>query len=266
VRAVQALPIEAEERGFDSVWFTDHVIGSHSFEPVYEPEWVEALTALSYVAAITSRVRIGVSVLVAPYRDPVYAAKVLSSVDNLSAGRVVVGVGAGWSRVEYQALGRAGIYDARGSVTDETLAVIRRCWEGGEVDWAGEHFAFKDMIFAPTPVQRRGPQLWIGGQSKRAIRRAARLGDAWHPTGRTPEEVAALGAELDELAGRAVPRMPRISISDFVAPGLESLLEGYRNAGCSGVVIASTARTLDDQRRVMDAVASKTGLSSAAGC
>ena len=255
VRAVRELPQHAEELGFDSVWFTDHVIGARAFEPVYEPEWVEALTALSYLASATRRIRIGVSVMVAPYRDPVYAAKVLSSIDNLSDGRLVVGIGAGWSRTEYRALGKAELYPDRGKVTDEVLALMRRCWQGGEMGWSGEHFEFTHMIFGPTPVQRSGPPLLIGGQSRPAIRRAASFGDAWHPTGQNAAQVVALGGELDQLAGRSIPRVPRISV-DHAEPGdLESQLDSYQAAGCAGLVVASTARTVEDQLRFMDLLA-----------
>jgi probable F420-dependent oxidoreductase len=272
VMTVQRLPKHAEDAGFDSLWFTDHIIGARSFEPVYEVEWLEALTALSYVAASTSRAALGVSVLVAPYRDAVYAAKVLSSIDNLSGGRLIVGIGTGWSATEYRAVGRIGSFVDRGAVTNETLEVFRQCWgaknrgsEPEELERDGAHFAFRKVIFAPTPRQENGPPLWIGGQSGRALARAARYGDAWHPTGLSPTQVREAGDRLNESAGREIPRVPRISVEPDALDGIGGLAAEYEESGASALIIASRLRAFDEQRKMCDALSDRLGLQGPGG-
>lgn len=267
VTTVQRLPKHAESAGFDSLWFTDHIIGARSFEPIYEGAWLEALSALSYLAATTCTVSLGISVLVAPYRDAVYTAKVLSTIDNLSGGRVIVGIGTGWSTTEYRAIGRLGLFADRGEVTNETLQIYRQCWAAETTDPAGEElehegrfFAYKKVIFSPTPVQENGPPLWIGGQSTRALVRAARFGDAWHPTSLPPDEVLRLGDELDEIAGSEIPRSPRISIEPDALDGIAGLAEEYESAGASSLVVASKLRTFDEQIRLCDALSERLGL------
>src|SRR5690606_5464730 len=126
-----------EDLGFSSVWLTDHVIGLRSFAPVYEPEWSEIFISLTHMAATTSTIRLGTGVLVVPYRDPVLTAKMVATVDQLSNGRVILGIGSGWSKGEYAALGRLDQFDTRGAVTDEALDIMVECWKGGEVTWQG---------------------------------------------------------------------------------------------------------------------------------
>lgn len=267
VTTVRRLPEHAESAGFDSLWFTDHIIGARAFEPIYEGAWLEALSSLSYLAATTSSVSLGISVLVAPYRDAVYTAKVLSTIDNLSGGRVIVGIGTGWSATEYRAVGRLDRFADRGEVTNETLQVYRQCWAAGSTDPAGEElehdgrfFTFNKVIFSPTPVQENGPPLWIGGKSSRALLRTARFGDAWHPTSISPDEVLRLGDELDEIAGREIPRSPRISVEPEAVDGIAGLAKEYEWAGASSLIIASKLRTFDEQMRLCDALSERLGL------
>lgn len=237
-RTIQDLPPVVEELGFTSLWLTDHVIGVRSFEPVYGPEWLEALTSLAFVAARTSTIRLGIGVMVAPYRDPVMAAKILSTIDGLSHGRLDVGIGAGWSRSEFHALGRGDVFEARGKVTDEALEVITRCWEGGELGWDGEYVSFRRMQFAPVPVQTPRPPLWIGGNTGPALRRAARFADVWHPTNLPPEDLARKGAELDETVGRRIPRAVRLRVDPGAEMGAtEELVAAYDAVGCDHLII-----------------------------
>jgi len=202
-------------------------------------------------------------VLVVPYRDPVLTAKMLSTIDNLSDGRLVVGIGAGWARGEFAALGRAESFERRGEVVDESLKIMLRCWQGGEFRWEGERFTFGRMTFEPTPAQRPHPPIWVGGQSKAALRRAARIGDAWHPTNISPDEVATLGAQLDELAGRAVPRTIRLRIDESDLDGAPQLLARYEQAGCveAAVQISQPQYSLDSQLSAMRRLGETVGLS-----
>jgi probable F420-dependent oxidoreductase len=238
VANVRTVPARLEAIGIHSAWFTDHVVGVRSFVPVYGPEWAESLVSLSYAAATTSSIRLAVGVLVVPYRHPVLAAKTLATLDGLSGGRLVVGIGTGWSRSEFDALGRLELFEQRGDYTDEALEVMCRCWEGGEFGWEGRWIRFRRMVAEPTPLQRPHPPLWIGGNRGHALRRAARWADAWHPTRLGPEEVAAVGDALDARAGRAVPRAPRIRVPlERSVEDLAKELHRYEESGAVEVVM-----------------------------
>jgi probable F420-dependent oxidoreductase len=250
VANVRTVPARLEAAGVSSAWFTDHVVGVRSFAPVYGAEWAESLVSLSYAAATTSTIRLAVGVLVVPYRHPVLAAKQLATLDGLSDGRLIVGIGTGWSRSEFDALGQGHLFEARGRYTDEALQVMLRCWEGGEFGWQGEWINFRRMQAEPRPVQRPHPPLWIGGNAGAALRRAARWADAWHPTRLTPEEVARTGGELDAQAGRAIPRMPRIRVPvERTIHDLADELHRYEEAGAEEVVMELDT---EDGEQVLD--------------
>ena len=151
----------------------------------------EPLATLSHLAARTSHVTLGVSVLVVPYRDPVFTAKYLSSLDVISGGRLVLGVGIGWLEQEFRALGAS--YEERGAQTDEYLAVIRDLWETETSSYDGKWKQYENMrMFPKAAPERRGTiPIWVGGNTGPAHRRAAKLGDGWHPINMTPSELAA---------------------------------------------------------------------------
>ncbi len=238
--AVRRMPRLAEEAGYDSLWVTDHVIGVRSFRPVYGATWMEPLTSLAYIAATTARIRLGIGVLVVPYRDPVYTAKVIATLDQLSGGRVDLGVGTGWAQSEYHALGRGALFESRGAVTDESLDLMLRCWQGGEFGWDGRFFRFRNIQFDPVPVQRPRVPLWIGSRTGRQapMRRVAKYADVWHPTGLSPDELRRTGDELDERAGRKIRRAIRHSHGAGRSVGESiDLLGAYREAGCDEAAI-----------------------------
>lgn len=241
-----------EKMGYDGLWFTDHVVGFEVFKPVYGAYWLEILTALTHAAAITERVRLGTGVLVIPYRDAVYTAKLLSSIDVLSNGRLDLGVGTGWSRAEFFALGRAQYFEKRGAYTNEALDVMQLCWNAKgeeELAYAGEFHNFRKMQFQPVPVQQPRIPLWIGarGTAPAPLRRTVKYADVWHPTGISPEELKEGSARINDMAGREIP----VSIRTQKADGASSLevadqLAAYRDAGCIQAAVDLRARSMAD--------------------
>ena len=141
---------------------------------------------MGFLAGITDRVQLLTSILVVPHRPAVLAAKMISSLDVMSKGRVILGVGAGWMREEFEAID-APDFDARGRVTDEYLQAFRILWTEENPTFHGEHVNFNDLVFEPKPVQPCGPRIWAGGESKAAKRRAATLADGWFPVGNNPK-------------------------------------------------------------------------------
>lgn len=260
--AVRAAP-QLEEIGYGGLWFTDHVVGYQAYRPVYGSYWLEVLSIMSYAAAITSRIRIGAGVLVLPYRDAVYSAKVLSTIDVMSNGRVDVGVGTGWSRAEFHGLGRGGRFESRGAVTDEALEVMRLCWESEnaqELKFDGDFAQFRKLQFEPTPLQRPHIPLWIGsrGLAKAPLRRAAKYADVWHPTGLDPAAMREGSQRLNEIAGREIPVSARMRREGMDVSRLAARVAEYRDAGCVQVAMDlqsdSAAQFLSDAGEFFDAV------------
>ncbi len=187
----------ADALRFASLFVTDHVVIpiTHGSVYPYSPsgrtasDWTEGyfepLALMGVLAGVTRHVRLGTSVLVVPYRNPVLVAKMLATLDVMSGGRVILGVGVGWLREEFEALGSPP-FEARGRVTDEYLSLMRATWTREPVDWAGEFYRMGSVSARPKPVQKDGIPIWVGGHTPAALRRAGELGDAWHPIGMRP--------------------------------------------------------------------------------
>ncbi len=185
---------EGEAMGYDYLTVTDHVVLPDMSAPGYPysesgefygsgpTERHELLTAASFIAAKTERIRLVLAVLVVPHRPAVLAAKMLSTIDVLSQGRLVVGIGAGWLKAEFDAVVTTPFAE-RGAVTDEYLEAFRALWTSEHPRFDGRYTRFADLIFLPKPVQKPHPPIWVGGESGPSLRRAARFGDAWYPIG-----------------------------------------------------------------------------------
>jgi probable F420-dependent oxidoreductase len=189
---------KAEELGFDAVFVNDHIIvdgspRSASWTNTYDP-----LIALSFIAAHTSRIPLGTSVLIMPYRNPIATAKMLATLDQMSGGRVIAGVGVGWNEAEFNALGVP--FHERGARTNEYLRIWQACWAPGPVSFSGRFFTFANMHVSPKPLQQPHPPIWIGGSSTAALRRAATFAQVWQPTPTPLAELIELQARLRQAS------------------------------------------------------------------
>ena len=199
---VLALGPVAEELGYDSVWVMDHLFNAgYIRERLEDRPYYHPMATLSYLAATTSRVSLATSVLVLPYHNPVELAKYAATLDQMSGGRVILGVGAGAMTEEFEALGIP--MRQRGSLTDESIAIMKELWTSASPSYRSRRWEFSDLRFSPKPVQTPHIPLWIGGSSPGALRRAATAGDGWHPTGLSPEDFALGRRELTGMAESA---------------------------------------------------------------
>jgi probable F420-dependent oxidoreductase len=242
---------KAEALGYDTVWFSDHIViptevksfypydpsGKMPFNPS-EPYW-EPLTVIGYVAGRTSRLRLGTSVLILPYRNPIVTAKMLATLDVLSNGRMTLGAGVGWMEEEFKAIG-LDTYSRRGAYSDECIRIFRELWTKDNPSFEGEFHQFSNIRCEPRPVQPGGLPIWIGGHTPQAIRRVARLGDGWQPLVQRPpadlppaemqEKIAQLRA-FAQQAGRDPRRITlamgsSIQFTDGAATDPRSLFTG----------------------------------------
>ena len=211
---------KGEELGFDSLLTGDHILVPRHISSPYpyteegefpgsgSGESMEQITLLSYIAGQTSKIRLVTSVLIVPHRNPLLAAKSLATLDVLSGGRLVVGVGVGWMREEFEALGLPP-FEERGAVTDEYIRAFKVLWTEDDPHFEGKYISFDDISFLPKPVQKPHPPIWVGGESRPALRRTAELADGWYPLGSnptfpmgTPEQLNAGLARLAQYAER----------------------------------------------------------------
>jgi probable F420-dependent oxidoreductase len=202
---------QAEALAFDSVWVTDHILVPQTLEIIYRDYMLEPLALLNYVAAITTRVKIGTSVAILPYRNPIVVAKMLATTDQLSGGRVIFGAAVGWMEPEFAALGAP--FADRGAYSDECLRLIKTLWTEEKVSFAGRYFSFADMQASPRPLQHPHPPIWVGGNSPRARRRVAEFGDGWHATAMPFDELKAGIADVrNKWARRGRTGEPAVSL------------------------------------------------------
>ena len=218
--AIAALARRGEELGFGLIGVSDHIViprrirsrypYTESGEFASSPgEFLDQLVLLSFLAGQTSSARLLTSVMVLPHRSPVLAAKMLATIDVLSQGRLIVGCGVGWMREEFETIG-APPFEERGAVGDEYIRAFKELWTSDSPTLEGKYTRFSDLTFEPKPRQKPHPPIWIGGESPRALRRAARLGDGWYPISTnprypvgTPEQLQGSLAQLRRYAGDA---------------------------------------------------------------
>ncbi len=283
----------AESLGFDTIWVSDHIVVPTSVKSFYpyhpsgqmpfvpsEPYW-EPLTVISYLAACTTRVRLGTSVLILPYRNPVVTAKTLATLDVLSRGRVTLGVGVGWMEEEFKALG-LDTFAKRGAYGDECIQIFRELWTTENPSFRGQFHQFADIKCEPKPIQLDGIPIWVGGHTPQAIRRAARLGDGWQPIvqrppadlppadlrgkiaqlrahaqagGRDPKAITiGLGASVQFTDGEGSGARPLFSgTSQQIIDGIQQ----YQEVGVQDFRLDFPSQSLDDVLQAMETFAAK---------
>jgi probable F420-dependent oxidoreductase len=241
---IRGTAVRAERLGYDSVWVSDHVVVPHANVVNFGETIFDPLVTLGVVAGATSRVRLGTTVLILPYRNAVVTAKMISSLDALSGGRVVFGIGAGWVAAESEMLGVP--FAERGAMTDEYLRAMQELWTARAPSFSGTYTRFSGLAFEPKPVQTPHPPIWVGGHSRAALRRTAQFGAAWHPINRPPAELRAGRAELARLCqARGRSTLPALTLRNDVRvlrPG-----QGVPASAHGGRVLAGEPAALIEQ-------------------
>ena len=245
--ALAGLAGAAERAGFDAIAVTDHPAPPEKWRVTGGHDALDPFVALAFLAAATERVRLMTYLIPGAYRNPFLLAKTTASLDVLSGGRLVLGMGTGYLEAEFDALGVD--FALRNDLFDETIDVLRRAWTGEPVSYDGTGFTARDVTVQPPPAQRPGPPIWIGGNSRRAIRRAVERGDAWMPMPNPPKHAARrrspaletvddLAVRIEELrayegeVGRADP-------VEVVFPLRRPTVEAAEEADAAGVTWAA---------------------------
>ena len=206
---------QAEALGYDSVWAADRLVMPWTIETAYpyskeatfivppDRPFFDTLTCLAFLAGCTETIQLGMSVMVLPYRHPLHWAKIATTIDQLSTGRLIMGVGVGWMAEEFAAMNAP--FNERGKISDEQLSLLKQLWTEEHITFKGQYYDVKDIAFSPKPYQRPRVPIWVGGEGKYAQRRAAQYGDAWFPyfVRITPDELAAGYANVRAEAKKA---------------------------------------------------------------
>jgi probable F420-dependent oxidoreductase len=261
---LRAVGREVEERGFESIWVPEHVVLFDEYASAYpyspdgrfpggaDSGMLEPLQALTYLAAVTDRVRLGTGICLVPQRNPVYTAKAVTDLDSLSGGRVDFGVGVGWLREEFAAV--AMPFEKRGPRTDEHLHVMKALWCDEVSEFHGEFYDLDPCRMYPKPIQTPHPPIHVGGESDAAMRRVARHGQGWFSFNRLPEDLPEPLARLDAaLAAEGRTRSDVVlSVSPYFNPVTPAAVEGYATLGVDRLIVLCLAFDVDTLRRQLD--------------
>jgi probable F420-dependent oxidoreductase len=273
--------MRAEELGFDSVWVNHHILNvGYIFDRLGSKPYYDAITVLTWVAAHTKRVRLGTTVLVLPYLNPLVLAKTLATLDVMSKGRLSVGVGVGALKTESDALGST--FETRGRYADESIKIMKELWASEDPEFDGEFFSFSGVKFSPKPAQKPGIPILVGGASKAAMRRAATLGDGWHPISQSMPDLSKNIQTIRRLADEAgrdsskitVTVRTELDVTDSPSDGTESTMIGnadqlratieqYEELGVTELVLSVSTDDVDRIKRTQDRFAEKVILPSA---
>jgi probable F420-dependent oxidoreductase len=251
----------ADELGFDFITAQDHSVAPRKWSDEGGGQtWYEPFVVLGYAAAVTKRVRLLTDVVIVPYRSPFQLAKISASLDQLSGGRLILGLGVGYLEEEFRILGAR--FENRGAVMDDSIEVLKRCWTEEWVDVSTPYFEAKDVSISPQPLQQPRPPIWIGGNSWRALRRAVEHADGWTPFKGDPQHVREAVRRAREYGwpeGRTFDiSMPlgRGVHNDDGSLDVDSIIrksEEYADAGVTSLRVGFRAETTDEYVSKMEA-------------
>jgi probable F420-dependent oxidoreductase len=263
----------AEERGFDSLWVSDHVVVPRKLDAKYpysrdgafpvppELPFQEPIATLLFVAGVTQRAKLGTTILVIPMRNPIVTAKQLATLDVLSNGRLILGVGAGWMHEEFAMLGVP--FEQRGARESEYIRLYKALWTDDNPSFKGKFWQIEEVGFSPKPAQKPHPPIWVGGHAPNALRRAGRLGDGWHAVGVPPAAIADGYRHVQRHAKEAGRDPASLTLSvrtrlplNEPAQAAEQLA-AYREVGVSHVVLEIATGDIERSREMMDIVANE---------
>jgi probable F420-dependent oxidoreductase len=266
---LRTLGREVEDRGFESIWVAEHVVLFDDYDSTYpyaedgrfpgggDTGLLEPLTALTYLAAVTDRVRLGTGICLVPQRNPVYTAKQVADLDVLSGGRVDFGVGVGWLREEFEVLGMP--FDDRGARCREHLAVMQSLWTEEVSEHRGELYDLPPCRLYPKPVQSPHPPIHFGGESDAALRRVADLGQGWYSFNRPPDALPPALERLDGLlADRSRSRADiQLTVCPYMQPVDAAAVARYAELGVDRLVMLCLAFDRDTLLASLDRLATE---------
>jgi probable F420-dependent oxidoreductase len=254
---------DAEQCGFESIWTVEHVVvpqphmpypgskdgqmpgGDHV--PIPDP-----LIPLAYAAALTTKLKFSTGIVILPQRHPLYLAKQLATLDLLSKGRMMIGIGSGWMKEEFDSLGIG--FNLRGALTDESIQAMRAIWRDPVASFHGKHFHFHDVKSFPKPVQKDGIPIHVGGHSPAAARRAGRFGDGFFPTIADPAKLEEIFGLVREEANKAGRNPDAIEFSVMTAPKPDAV-KAVRDVGVSRVLFGPPSSNPEKLKAGMEQIA-----------
>jgi len=254
-----------EERGFDSIWVPEHshipTTGSTPYPgrgPVTRDfaRTLDPFAVLAAAAAVTEKLLLGTGICLLIQRDTIHTAKTVATIDHLSGGRMLFGVGGGWNKPEMENHGTA--YATRFKRLEEQLAALKTIWTEDEPEFHGEHVDFAPIWLWPKPTRRPHPPIYIGGETEHTLRRIVSYGDGWLPRVRDPDAVLKGIARLRVLSKEAGRDPATIGISAFGLPAREEAIAPFRDAGVERAILAIAPGTADDMLRRLDRYAELT--------
>lgn len=267
------IAVKAEDAGFASVWVREHLFhASYVADRLHDRPYYDALTVLIAIGQATETIRLGTSVLVLPWHDPPRLGKMIATLDQLSGGRVDMGIGVAMTEDEFENLGIN--FKNRGKRTDDFLGALQVLWTQDVPNYVGDFYRYSGQRFSPKPKQQPYPPILIGGYSKAAFRRIARFGDGWHTLRQSPKQVAAGVAEIvrmTEEEGRDASSLrhsitlpldysgnkdPDPSVNDrtILRGGDDDMAEtinSYRDAGLDEIIVSVNTADLTENTETM---------------
>ncbi len=255
---IKTCAIAAERIGYDAVFVSDHLCIPPDQTEGSGGRYLDVLATLAFIAGATERIRLGISVLVLPYRPAVFTAKLIATIQELSAERMIIGVGSGWMEPEFKALGVD--FKQRGAITTETLRVIRHLFAHDAQAYDGKLVSFPAFVFKPRP---QCPPIGLGGNGANAIARVIEFGDGWHPMLRAAEMGPAVARVKREAAAKGKSNLEIVARSGFPLddpPRARDRLAQYQQAGVTYVILdlgryADSAQFIREAETFMNQVA-----------